>query len=75
MLATLKMLGVSSLNRQLGWLATCSFFAGLALASLLVVVSEFAVNSAQGKNHLEVYGYSLSQCCWSYIQEPVLRLL
>ena len=34
MLATLKMLGVSSLNRQLGWLATCSFFAGLALASL-----------------------------------------
>ena len=60
MLATLKMLGVSSLNRQLGWLATCSFFAGLAQASLLVVVSEFAVNSAQGKNHLEAYGYSLS---------------
>ena len=59
-LATLKALGVSSLNRQLGWLATCSFLSGLAQASLLVVVSEFAVNSAQGKNHLEVHGYSFS---------------
>jgi len=60
MLATLKILGVSSLNWQLGWLATCSLFSGLAQASLLVIVSEFAVNSAQGKNHLEVHGYSLS---------------
>jgi ABC-type multidrug transport system fused ATPase/permease subunit len=32
----------------------------LAQASLLVVVSEFAVNSAQGKNHLEVHGHSFS---------------
>jgi len=60
MLATLKTLGVSSLNRQLGWLATCSLFSGLAQASILVIVSEFAVNSAQGKNHLEVHGHSLS---------------
>ncbi len=59
-LATLRALGVSALNRQLGWLATCSFLSGLAQASLLVVVSEFAVNSAQGKNHLEVHGYSFS---------------
>jgi len=56
----LKTLGVSSLNRQLGWLATCSFFAGLAQASLLVIVSEFAVNSAKGNNHLAVHGYSFS---------------
>jgi len=54
------MLGVRSLNRQLAWLATCSFFSGLAQASLLVIVSEFAVNSAKGKNHLEVHGYSFS---------------
>ena len=59
-LATLKVLGISSLNRRLVWLATCSFFSGLAQASLLLVVSEFAVNSAQGKNHLEVHGYSFS---------------
>ena len=60
MLATLKVLGVSSINRQLSWLATCSFFAGLAQAGLLVIVSEFAVNSAKGKNHLAVHGYSFS---------------
>ena len=60
MLATLKALGVSSLNRQLGWLATCSFLAGLAQASLLVLVSELAVSSAQGKKHLKVHGYSFS---------------
>ena len=60
MLAMLKTLGVSSVNRRLGWLATCSFFAGLAQASLLVIVSEFAVNSAKGNNHLAVHGYSFS---------------
>jgi hypothetical protein len=59
-LATLKTLGVKSLNRQLAWLATCSFLSGLAQASLLVVVSEFAVNSAQGKKHLKVHGHSFS---------------
>jgi uncharacterized membrane protein YobD (UPF0266 family) len=60
MLATLTLLGVRSLHRQLAWLATCSFFSGLAQASLLVIISEFAVNSAKGKTHLEVHGYSLS---------------
>jgi ATP-binding cassette subfamily B protein len=59
-LATLKGLGIPSLNRQLVWLASCSFIAGLAQAILLVIVSEFAVNSAQGKNHLEVHGHSIS---------------
>ncbi|MGA3355039.1 MAG: ABC transporter ATP-binding protein [Acidimicrobiales bacterium] len=60
MLASLKVLGVRSLHRRLAWLAACSFFSGLAQASLLVIISEFAVNSAKGKNHLEVHGYSLS---------------
>ncbi|MHB1511145.1 MAG: ABC transporter ATP-binding protein [Acidimicrobiales bacterium] len=59
-LRTLKVLGVSSLYRRLTWLATCAFVAGLAQASLLVLVSEFAVNSAQGKSHLEAGGYSIS---------------
>jgi ATP-binding cassette subfamily B protein len=59
-LVTLKMLGVSSLGRQLIWLATSSFVSGLAQASLLVIISEFAVNSTQGKTHLDVHGYSLS---------------
>jgi ABC-type multidrug transport system fused ATPase/permease subunit len=60
MLATLRLLGVVSLNRQLAWLATCSFFSGVAQASLLVLVSEFAVNSTQGKTHLQVHGHSVS---------------
>ena len=60
LLTTLRALGIPSLNRKLSWLATCSFFAGLAQASLLVIVSEFAVNSAQGKKHLEIHGYSFS---------------
>jgi ATP-binding cassette, subfamily B, bacterial len=60
MIANLKLLGVTSVNRQLGWLAMCSFLSGLAQASLLVVVSEFAVNSTQGKGHLDLHGLSLS---------------
>jgi ABC-type multidrug transport system fused ATPase/permease subunit len=60
MLATLKVLGVRSLHRQLAWLATCSFLSGLTQASLLVIISEFAVNAAKGKNHLDVHGYSVS---------------
>src|SRR5450759_2519978 len=60
MYLTLKLLGVSSLSRQLSWMATFSFVSGLAQASLLVIISEFAVNSTQGKPHLDVHGYSLS---------------
>jgi ABC-type multidrug transport system fused ATPase/permease subunit len=60
MLVTLKRLGVSSLGRQLSWLATSSFVSGLAQASLLVIISEFAINSTQGTTHLDVHGYSLS---------------
>ena len=60
MLVTLKILGVSSLGRQLTWLATSSLISGLAQATLLVIISEFAVNSTQGKTHLAVDGYSLS---------------
>ena len=59
-LATLKAMGCSSLGRQLSLIATCSFFSGLAQAGILVIVGEFAVNSAQGKNHFELYGHSIS---------------
>ena len=59
-LTTLKAMGCSLLGRQLSWIATCSFFSGLAQAGILVIVSEFAVNSAQGKNHFALYGHSFS---------------
>lgn len=59
-LRMLRTLGVSSLNRQLTSLATCSFVAGFAEACLLVIVSEFAVSSAQGKRRLRVHGLTFS---------------
>jgi ABC-type multidrug transport system fused ATPase/permease subunit len=57
---TLKVMGCSSLGSQLSLIAIFSFFSGLAQAGILVVVSEFAVNSAQGKTHLVVYGHYIS---------------
>lgn len=60
LLVALRALGVPSLKWRLVWLATCSFFAGLAQASLLVIISEFAVNSAQGRSRLEIHGHSFS---------------
>ncbi len=59
-LKTLKVLGCSSLGLQLSLIATLSFFSGIAQAGILVIVSEFAVNSAQGKPHLVVYGHYIS---------------
>ena len=57
---TLKVMGCNSLGWQLSVIAFFSFFSGLAQAAILVIVSEFAVNSAQGKKHLVVYGHSIS---------------
>src|ERR1035437_3908203 len=59
-LAMLRVLGLSSLNRRLTWLASCSFVSGLSQAGLLVIVSELAVSSAQGGKHLKLHGLSLS---------------
>jgi ABC-type multidrug transport system fused ATPase/permease subunit len=59
-LTTLKAMGCSSLGRQLSWIATCSFISGLAQASILVIISEFAINSTQGKTHLLIRGHSIS---------------
>lgn len=56
----LKAMGCSSLGRQLSWIATCSFISGLAQAGILVIISEFAINSTQGKTHLLVHGHSIS---------------
>ncbi len=53
-------MGCTTLGRQLSLIAFFSFFSGLAQAGILVVVSEFAVGSAQGKTHLDVYGHSIS---------------
>jgi ABC-type multidrug transport system fused ATPase/permease subunit len=57
---TLKVMGCSSLGFQLSLIAIFSFFSGIAQAAILVIVTEFAVNSAQGKSHLVVYGHSIS---------------
>jgi ABC-type multidrug transport system fused ATPase/permease subunit len=57
---TLKVMGCSSLGLQLSLIAIFSFFSGIAQAAILVIVTEFAVNSAQGKSHLVVYGHSIS---------------
>ena len=57
---TLRFLGATSLGRQLGWIATYSFFAGIALSGILVILGEFAVNSVQGKTTLVIQGHSLS---------------
>ena len=59
-LAMLKSLGLTSLNRRLVWLASCSFVSGLSQAALLVVVSELAVSGAQGGDRLKLHGLSLS---------------
>lgn len=53
-------MGCSSLGWQLSWIAIYSFFSGLAQAGILVIVGEFAVNSAQGKNHFALFGHSIS---------------
>jgi ATP-binding cassette, subfamily B, bacterial len=59
-LAMLRRLGLTSLNRRLIGLAGCSFISGLSQAALLVVVSELAVSTAQGKNRLKLHGLALS---------------
>jgi ATP-binding cassette subfamily B protein len=59
-LKTLKVMGCSSLGLQLSVIATLSFFSGIAQAGILVIVSEFAVNSAQGKPHLVLFGHYIS---------------
>ncbi len=59
-LAMLKVLGLTSLNRRLIWLSSCSFVSGLSQAGLLVIVSELAVSSAQGSKHVTLHGFSLS---------------
>jgi ATP-binding cassette, subfamily B, bacterial len=60
MLAMLKVLGLSSLNGRLIWLAFLSFVSGLSQAGLLVVVSELAVSSAQGEKYLKLHRFTLS---------------
>jgi ATP-binding cassette subfamily B protein len=59
-LGTLRRLGVSSLNSQLSFVATFSLISGLSQAGILIIISEFAVNSARGKDHLVIHGRTLS---------------
>ncbi len=57
---SLRTLGVSSLLPSLILLVVSSFIAGAAQSGILVILSEFAVASAQGKKSLDLHGYSLS---------------
>jgi ABC-type multidrug transport system fused ATPase/permease subunit len=58
--ASIKVLGLESLYRRLLWLATCALISGLSQAAILVILSELAVGSVQGKNHLKFHGLALS---------------
>jgi ATP-binding cassette, subfamily B, bacterial len=57
---SLRAIGVSSLLPSLILLVASSFIAGITQSGILVVLSEFAVASAQGKKGLDLHGHSLS---------------
>lgn len=57
---SLRFVGVSGLLPRAASLALVSLVSGLSQAGLLVVVSELAVNAAQGRHRFQVHGYSVS---------------
>jgi ATP-binding cassette subfamily B protein len=59
-LASLRSLGVRSLNARLLWIAGCSFIGGLSQAALLVILTELAASRAQGSQNLNLHGLSIS---------------
>ena len=59
-LASLRSLGVRSLDRRLISIAVCSLIGGLSQAALLVILSELAVTRAQGSEDLKLHGFSIS---------------
>jgi ATP-binding cassette subfamily B protein len=59
-LASLRSLGLQSLNRRLIWIASCSLIGGLSQAALLVIISELAASRAQGNENLKLHGLSIS---------------
>jgi len=59
-LASLRSLGVKSLDRRLISIAICSLIGGLSQAALLVILSELAVSRAQGGGDLKLHGFSIS---------------
>jgi ATP-binding cassette subfamily B protein len=60
LLKALRSLGIESLGRRLGWLALWSFVSGLAQAGVLILLSDVAVNSAQGRNHFKILSRNVS---------------
>jgi len=59
-LRSIRALGVSSLSCRLAGLAFFSFIAGLSQAAFLIIASEIAIGSAQGKHNLHIRGIALS---------------
>lgn len=56
-----KTLGITGLARQLLWLCVWSFIGGLSQATLLVLVSELAVNSVQNDRGVTLLGIDISR--------------
>jgi ATP-binding cassette, subfamily B, bacterial len=59
-LTTLRSLGLSSLNRRLLWIASCSFIGGLSQAALIVIITELVASRAEGSKNLNLHGLSVS---------------
>jgi ATP-binding cassette subfamily B protein len=59
-LASLRSLGLKSLNRSLIWISSCSLVGGLSQAALLVIITELAANHAEGNGNLKLHGLSIS---------------
>jgi ABC-type multidrug transport system fused ATPase/permease subunit len=60
LLKALSSLGIDSLGKRLTWLALWSFGSGLAQAGVLILLSDVAVNSAQGRNHFKIFSRTVS---------------
>ena len=59
-LASLRGLGVTSLGPRLAVLAFWSFVSGISQAGVLVILSDVAVNNAQGKSRFNILSLSIS---------------
>ena len=69
----LRTVGVTGVFWQMIWVVVFSLVAGLAQAGLLVIISEYAVNAAQGRARLHIEGFSVS--FWQAIAASFVLLL
>ena len=60
LLISMRALGIESIGRRLTWLSSYSFVAGLSQAGILIILSDVAINSAQGRSHVKVFSHTFS---------------